>query len=183
MSKYIKLFEEYQEYDKFQPMNPSDKIYDFHKDEEFHKLFYSDDFTEKDKKEFGKVLRNNRGEDYVLLYHGTSCEIPVSKEGLKRTSNKTKKSLQSQTGFVYLSMFPSMAKTFAEMAYPYEDVCVYQIFIKIKDLKPDKDQLKNKRMWSDNKDIKDTLVDSLIYGKGARVKRDIMSYEIKKYDI
>ena len=133
-------------------------------------------------KEFKKALRKNKGEDYVLMYHGTSCENPIMEQGLKRTKNSTKKSLQSQTGYVYLTVYPSMAKTFAEMAYPYEDVCVYQVFVKVKDLKPDSDQLKNKRMWGE-KPIGNTLSDSLIHGRGARLKRDVMPYEIKKFDV
>ena len=171
-------------YDKFKPLNPWERVYDFHKDELFTHLFYGD-FTERDKKEFGKTLRNNKGEDYVLLYHGTTCNNTIESEGLKRTKESTKKSLQSQVGYVYLSVYPDMAKTFGKMAYPNEDICVYQVFIKIKDLKPDNDQLYNKRLWGGVKfsHIKNNLVDSLLYGHGARVKRDILPYEIKKYDI
>lgn len=179
----LKNFEDFHNesssFNKFQPLNPWEKIYDFSKDNQFHHLFYGGDFTEKDLKDFGKILRNNKGEDYVLLYHGTSSEIPIESEGLKKTTNKTKKSLQSQPGFVYLSVFPSMAKTFAEMAYPKTEISVYQVFIKIKYLKVDKDQLKNKRVFS-NIDVADNLVNSLVYGHGARVARNIEPYEIKK---
>jgi hypothetical protein len=177
--KHIKLFENY---DKFQPLNPWEEIYDFAKDEQFHNIFYSDNHSDKELKEFKKKLRKNKGEDYVLMYHGTSCNNPIMEQGIKRTKNSTKKSLQSQTGYVYLTVYPTMAKTFAETAYPYDDVCVYQVFVKIKDLKPDTDQLKNKRMWGDQ-NIGSTLTDSLIHGRGARVKRDIMPYEIKKIDV
>jgi hypothetical protein len=182
--KYIKLFEEFDpnNYDKFIPMNPWEKTYDFYKDPQFDKLFYGDDFTENDLKEFGKLLRKNKGEDYVLMYHGTSCDIPIETEGIKKTTVKTKKSIQSQPGFVYLSVFPDMAKRFGRMAYPYGDICVYQVFIKIKNLKPDTDQLRNKRMYSDI-DVVDNLVNSLVYGHGARVARNIELYEIKKYKI
>ena len=172
--------EETYTYDKFQSLNSWEKIHNFHKDESFNNIFYGEP-TDKEIKEFAKFLRDNK-EDYVLLYHGTSCDIPVEEEGLKRTSNKTKKSIQSQVGYVYLSVYPNMAKRFASIAYPKKDVCVYEVFVKIKDLKPDKDQLYNKRLWGDDKTIKDNLVNSFIIGHGARVKRDIFPYEIKKYN-
>jgi site-specific DNA-adenine methylase len=38
----------------------------------------------------------------VILYHGTSEKNAITKEGIKRTSLKSKKSLQSAVGFVYL---------------------------------------------------------------------------------
>lgn len=167
-----------QEYDKFQPLNPWEKVYDFHKDPQFDKFFYGEDYTDKDLKELGKILRNNKGEDYVLMYHGTSSAFDIENDGLKKTKVSTKRSIQSKPGFVYLSAYPDMAKRFGEMAYPTEDICVYQVFIKIKYLKPDKDQLRNKRVYSDI-DVKDTLVNSLVYGHGARVPRNIEPYELK----
>jgi len=176
MLKRIKLFEHF---DKFKPLNPWETTFDFHKDPQFDKFFYGEDFSKKDLKEFNKLLRDNRGENYVLMYHGTSCENDIENEGIKKTTLKTKRSLQSQPGFVYLSVFPEMAETFAKLAYPMEDVCVYQVFVKIKYLKPDKDQLRNKRLYSEI-DVNDTLIDSLIYGHGARVPRNIEPYEIKK---
>jgi hypothetical protein len=170
---------------KFSPLNSWEKVYDFHNDENFHHLFYGEDFTEKEFKEFKKLLRYNKGEDYLLLYHGTACEIPIKDEGLKRTKKSTKKSLQSQPGYVYLSVFPNMAKKFGELAYPGKDICVYQVFIKIKYLKPDMDQLYNKRMWGDGKydNLGKDLATSLIYGHGARANRDILPYELQKYNV
>jgi len=101
-------------------------------------------------------------------------------QGIKRTKNSTKRSLQSETGYVYLSVYPNMAKTFGEVGYAGKKACVYQVFVKIKDLKPDHDQLRNKRYWSKDPSIGNRLIDSLLYGHGARVKRDILPYEIKK---
>jgi hypothetical protein len=172
-------------YDKFQPLNPhQDKIHNFNKDEQFHKFFYSEDYTPKDLKEFKQILSRNRGEDYVILYHGTDAENPIMEEGLKRTTKKTKKSLQSQTGFVYLSIFPSMAKKFGEIGYPYaKEIKVYEVFIHFKDLVPDTDQLKNKRLWGENNSIGNSLADSFIYGHGARTKKDIPVYKIKEFKI
>lgn len=172
---FFKTFEEYN-YDKFQPLNPWENTYIFHKDEQFSKYFYKD-VTVKEIKEFNKFL-NTHKEHYVLLYHGTSSQIPVLNQGLYKTSQKTKKSLQSQSGFVYLSIFPDMAKTFGKMAYPYDDINVYEVFVKIKELKPDLDQLYNKRQYS-GINIGNSLAESLIYGHGARVARNIYPYEIK----
>jgi hypothetical protein len=183
MKNYEKFMKKYENYtNKFQPLNPWEKIYDFYKDPNFTKLFYGEDYTDKDLKEFGKILRHNKGEDYVLMYHGTSCEYNIKNYGIKKTTNKTKKSLQSSPGFVYLSIFPNMAKTFGEIAYPYQETCVYQVFIKIKYLKPDKDQISNQRMYA-GLDIKDTLINSFIYGHGARVARDILPYELIKFEL
>ena len=57
---------------------------------------------------------------------------------------------------------------------------VYAVIVKVQDLRPDKDQLFNKRRWDDSKKIGDTLADSLVYGRGARVKRNIYPYEIRE---
>ena len=72
-----------------------------------------------------------------------------------------------------------MAKTFSEIGNPYDEASVYSVVIKIKELKPDTDQLRNKRLWDkDFLEMGNTLADSLIYGSGARVKRNIEPYEI-----
>jgi hypothetical protein len=168
-------------YNKFQPLNPWEKTYDFHKDERFKHLFYGENFSEKEFKEFSKFL-NTHKEDYVLMYHGTSCDIPIEEEGIKKTTGKTKRSLQSQPDFVYLSVFPGMGEKFAKMAYPNREICVYQVFIKIKYLRPDKDQLFNKEVYS-GITLNPTLANSLVYGHGARVPRNIEPYELTKYNI
>ena len=179
--KYIKTFENHTDYDKFQPLNPhNEKIYDLIKIPELDSIFYSDSPTKEAIKYLKKIL--NDKESYVLMYHGTSSEYDIESEGLKRTKLGTKKSIQSETGFVYLSVYPDMAKQFGQMAYPREQVNVYQVFVKIKYLKPDKDQLRNKRLYSDIS-VSDTLYNSIVYGRGARVKRDILPYEIKKFKI
>ena len=140
---------------------------------------YNDDPSDKDINMFNRWLSLHRN-DYVVLYHGTSANIPVMTEGLRKTSMKTKKSIQSETGYVYLSLWPDSARTFGEIAYPYDDVKVYAVIVKVQDLRPDKDQLFNKRRWDDSKKIGDTLADSLVYGRGARVKRNIYPYEIRE---
>jgi len=122
---------------------------------------------------------------YAVMYHGTGASVPVMEDGLKRTSAKTKKSLQSATGYVYLSCYPSSAEMFGDVAYPHDDAVVYAVYVPIRDLLCDRDQLINKRMWGsdDGITIKDTLAHSLIYGHGARTKSEILPYAIARYSI
>jgi len=143
-------------------------------------IIYNEEASQKQRLAFSKWLRQHR-EDYVRLYHGTDSDIPILKDGLKKTSTRTKKSMQSATGFVYLSIYPQSARTFGELAYPRKQVTVYAVDIKIKELLPDKDQLRNKRLYGQF-DIDDTLADSLIFGHGARVKRNILPYELSATD-
>ena len=143
-------------------------------------IIYNEEASQKQRLAFNKWLRQHR-EDYVRLYHGTDSDIPILKDGLKKTSTRTKKSIQSATGFVYLSIYPQSARTFGELAYPRKQVTVYAVDIKIKELLPDKDQLRNKRLYGQF-DIDDTLADSLIFGHGARVKRNILPYELSATD-
>ena len=143
-------------------------------------IIYNEEASQKQRLAFNKWLRQHR-EDYVRLYHGTDSDLPILKDGLKKTSTRTKKSMQSATGFVYLSIYPQSARTFGELAYPRKQVTVYAVDIKIKELLPDKDQLRNKRLYGQF-DIDDTLADSLIFGHGARVKRNILPYELSATD-
>lgn len=142
-------------------------------------LITSPPHTEEDVKRLNKYLRANKNKT-ITLYHGTDASHNILQDGLLPTSAKRKKSLQSASGYVYLSVYKSMAKTFGEMANPYaKNIKVYKITLPINDLKVDNDQLKNKRMWSDV-EIGNTLGDSLIYGSGARVKGAIPNYYIKE---
>lgn len=151
-------------------------------DAETSAWIFNDSPDESDIERFKKWLFRHR-DDYVRLYHGTSSSIPVKEEGLKRTSAKTKKSMQSETGYVYLSVYPDSARTFGEIAYPYDEVTVYAVDIKIRQMKADKDQLRNRRMWDPSlRGVGDSLAESLVYGHGARVGRDILPYEIKRTD-
>ena len=134
----------------------------------------SPNITQKDIKELNKWLKVNRNE-YVRLYHGMGENNDILGKGIKRTSLKRSKSYQSQSGYVYLSRYPNMARSFGEINN-MSDTQVYAVDIKIKDLLPDLDQLNNQR--AAGKEIGNTLTESLIYGGGARIKRDIMPYEI-----
>ncbi|MEZ8295848.1 hypothetical protein AB6D11_18665 [Vibrio splendidus] len=135
---------------------------------------------------FGEWLKHASSSDsnatqYVVMYHGTLSSHPIPTQGLLRTNNRRKRSHQSCTGYVYVNLYPSMAKTFAEFSYPNQDVTVYAVKVPIADLLVDTDQLRNKRLFSgDNHPlILSTLADSLLYGSGARVKRDLDPYECR----
>lgn len=108
----------------------------------------------------------------VRLYHGTSSRHPILREGLLPTCRTRAKSLSSSCGYVYLSVFPGMARAFAELAYPFGQIIVYQVDICARRLLPDLDQLKSVRYFK-GADCGQTLAESLVYGRGARVKGKI----------
>lgn len=142
--------------------------------EPLKKWLRNTNITQKDVDDFNRWLQQHKNE-YVRLYHGTSERNNISDEGIKKTSSKNRKSYQSQSGYVYLSRYPNMARSFGEINN-MSDTQVYAVDIKIKDLLPDLDQINNQRAIG--KEINNTLAESLIYGGGARVKRHIMPYEV-----
>ena len=146
--------------------------------------------TDESVKEVKKYLKTLKSNIYdvqkVIMYHGTSAKHNITEEGLLKTTNSTKKSIQSQPGYVYLSMYSDSAKLFGEMGNPGEEVKIYAVEIdmynnnKNKNLVPDNDQLKNKRMNNHELDnIKNNLENSLIYGNGGRVKSNIENYKLR----
>ena len=150
------------------------RVINLNKYEPLKKWQWNANITQKDVDDFNRWLQQHKNE-YVRLYHSTSERNNISDEGIKKTSSKNRKSYQSQSGYVYLSRYPNMARSFGEINN-MSDVQVYAVDIKIKDLLPDLDQLNNQR--AAGKEIGNTLAESLIYGGGARIKRDIMPYEI-----
>jgi hypothetical protein len=178
--KFIKTFEAYVHSNYNVDMsNPIDLL------KEYPDFFYSEP-TPDLIKEFSKIINSHKNQYQpnirpVKLYHGTSANIDILKDGLLTTKMKTKKSLQSQTGFVYLSIFPDMAKTFGEIAYPYDDVVVYEVVVPVYLLQADKDQLNNQRAYA-GRNMGDSLAESALYGHGFRVKGDIPPYMIKVYE-
>lgn len=151
----IQLFEKYLEY----RYTPVARTFDI----ETIDLFEVNAFKNKDIDKLNKFLRKNQYKA-LKLYHGTSIEHDIENDGLLKTKQKTKKSIQSQPGYVYLSLYKDMAKTFGEMAYPMKDIVVYEVHVQIKSLLPDKDQLYNKRLYGSNEEIGGTLADSAIHG-------------------
>lgn len=146
-------------------------------------IIFNELCTEKDVRRFNQWLRTH-ADDYVRLYHGTASKFDIRHEGLKKTTAHRRHSYQSTSGFVYLSIYPSSARTFGEMAYPGQDVTVYAVDIKIRELRPDTNQLVNRRRfgYGEFDHIGNTLADSLIFGHGARVSRAIRPWEIKQTD-
>ena len=137
---------------------------------------------EKLHKAFRQFLFANKNTT-IRLYHGTSMKHDVANQGLLPTSSRRRLSLQSGSGYVYLTYDPMRALSFATMGYPSDKIFViYAVEVPICDLKPDPDKLKNKRMWSDGHSaIGSSLADSFIYGGGARVRGTIWPYQISVY--
>lgn len=109
----------------------------------------------------------------VRLFHGTSREWPVPREGLLPTTPvRRRRSAQSTPGYVYLSVYPGMAHSFGHMAYPYPrgGIVVYAVELPIRRLLPDPDQLRNQRHFAGRRGLGGTLAESLAYGHAARVR-------------
>ena len=127
----------------------------------------------KSEDELRRFLRDNK-DSYVRLYHGTGADVS---EGLKRTSSKNKRTPNSTHGFVYLAADPSVARRYGEFGYPGKSVSVYAVDVKVRDLLPDKDSIFLARRDS-GMDVSDDLASSLFNTGNARVRRDIMPYEM-----
>ncbi len=129
---------------------------------------------------FNDWLKEHK-DDYVRLYHGTSSSNreSVLKKGILKTTERRRKSYQSSSGFAYLSRWPSMAKTFGEMNN-HSDTDVWAVDVKIRDLKPDLDQLVNKRHAGII--CGDSLAESLLLGNGARVAKTIQPWQIHRIE-
>lgn len=154
--------------------------HNFCKDALFHKWIYGNPqaYDKKRIAAFNSWLKAHEEEE-CELYHGTDAKLPILQQGLIKTTARTKKSYQSQTGYVYLSIYPETAKLFGEIAYPGSRISVYAVVLKIKELLPDPDQLKNKKYWCGLSYLGNTLAESLCAGSGARVKRNVFPYELK----
>ena len=125
-------------------------------------------------------LRANRN-TFVTLYHGTSAAHNVAGpdgEGLLPTSQGRAKSLQSARGWVHLSVHPDAAEAFGRMAYPGQGVSVYAVTVPVRRLRPDADQLRNKRYWSGDGGIGGDLASSLAHGGGARVRGALAPFSL-----
>lgn len=135
--------------------------------------------TKEDRRDFAAFLRDHKN-DFVRMYHGTAVTHDVMGQGLLPTSPTRAKSLQSASGYVYLTYDPASALEFARMAYSgqYKDLVVYGVEVTIGRLLADADQLRNKRYWGGDASIGNTLADSLIYGRGARVKGKIEPMQV-----
>jgi hypothetical protein len=128
--------------------------------------------------------RNLYKMDKIILFHGTSKKNNIKDEGILKTTARRKRSLQSRVGRVSLSLYPSTAQLFGELAYPGEEIEVYAVCVPFRDLIADTDQLANKRAalteyGDSSKHIKNTLPHSFFYGSGAWLKRHVHNYEVR----
>lgn len=146
--------------------------YDFAHDERFAHLFYGDP-SPAEVKAFSSWLRS-RPNEFVRLYHGTAAANPIWEEGLLPTSLTRRNSIQSGSGFVYLSVFPGMAFDFgryASLNRPADAdgarVAVYPVTMTIRSLAADIDQLHNRRLWA-GEVVGNSLAESLVRARGAR---------------
>ncbi|MBI2513269.1 MAG: hypothetical protein HYV96_14930 [Opitutae bacterium] len=113
-------------------------------------------------------LRANPG-GWVRLYHVTDARLPVRELGLLPTSARRRHSLQARSGYVSLSLFPGHAELFAKLAFPLQAITVSSVDLRVSELVPNLDQLRNQRLWA-GRPVRSTLAHSLAYGHGAQVK-------------
>lgn len=157
-----------------------DNPIDFSKHPRWHGVAYDSTPEPALLKQLDRWLKNHPNA-FVRLYHGTQADFPILEQGLLPTSAKRRNSLQSRNGYVSLSIYPGMAKVFAETAFPGKAIQVYEVTLTVSRLVPDKDQLKNKRLYGGLEGIRDTLAHSLAYGHGAQVKGGIDRYALSVY--
>ena len=178
ISKFVKeALSSFEEQEKEPSFSASD-IAGEHNVISLRELPFIHDETPEGVERMKKWLREHK-DDYVRLYHGTSSSFDIAHQGLLPTSARRRNSFQSQSGYVYLSVWPSLARTFGEIGNPYHETVVYAVDIKVSDLKPDTDQLYNKRMTGEYDFAGNTLADSIIIGHGARVRGKIEPWRIK----
>lgn len=142
----------------------------------FADLMYTSKQDPKLFKEFNIWLKQNPNK-VIRLYHGADKNSPIVDQGLLKASPNRRKSLASSHGFVYLSPFKETAEIFGKIGNPY-GYTVYTVDLPIRLLKPDKDQLANKKIGNSN--IGNTLADSIIYGRSVSVKDNIPPYMINR---
>lgn len=149
---------------------------DLARDPRWRHLFYAEP-TADGVAALGRWLRALPRETPVRLYHGTGASVPVAARGLLPTSAGRRRSLQSAAGYVALSAYPGMARTFGAMGWPGDPLAVYAATLPLGRLLPDHDQLRNVRQWSGGDAARAgagaTLADSLAWGHGARVRGSV----------
>lgn len=147
------------------------------------KLFDISDYSENNIKKINSWFFQKRksADTIVRLYHGTSPKYDISNQGLFTTSISRKHSYQSESGYVYLSIYPQQAKTFGNVGCGINNAVVYEVYVPVEWLKPDTDQLRNMRLYG-SPDCGNSMADSLLYGDGFRVKGNIPPYAIKKWN-
>lgn len=133
-------------------------------------MFYGNPSAER-VRALARFLRDNP-QHLLRLYHGTAARLPILDDGLRPTTARTARSLQSGHGYVYLTVYPGQARFFAQMAYPQKAVTVYAVTLPVALCRPDRDQLRNQRYWA-GRIVRNTLADSLAWGHGVAVRERI----------
>ena len=118
-------------------------------------------------------------EKYMLLFHGTglTCVKNIEEKGLLATNRTRRRSYQVQGGYVYLATSVDVAETFGSLGNGNR-TAVFLVLVKVRDLCPDLDQLRNLESVMPDVDIKHTLADSVYYSECLRVKGNIPNYRM-----
>lgn len=111
----------------------------------------------------------------IRMYHGTSINLDLASSGIRPTSASNKRSLQVESGYVYLAATPARALKHGQMANGGQ-AKVYEVLVDVKDLLADKDQLSN--LAATGAGVKNTLAHSFTYAGGARVKGVIAPWAV-----
>lgn len=130
-------------------------------------------------KKFIQINGNKYQNNQLKFYHATNANYDIENQGLLPTSQTRRNSYQSGSGYVYLANSPEQAQEFADLAFPRNDIAIYEVDVYFNQMLPDKDQIRNQRLHTGKEDIKDTLANSIVYGGGIRVKGKIPPYQIK----
>ena len=149
-------------------------------DDEFKSIIYSEP-TQGNIDYLNKLLKRDSKNRFIKVYHGTHPNNNILDEGILRTTTKRRNSYQSESGYTYFSIFPSMAKQFGDVGYGISNAVVYEVTLPLYEIRPDDDQIRNVNHYKGT-NLKSDLGTSILYGHGIRVKGDIPPYMIKKYE-
>lgn len=137
-----------------------------------------DEESVKKVKKFIQLYGNKYQNNQVKFYHATNADYDIENQGLLPTSKNRRNSYQSGSGYVYLANTPEQAKEFADFAFPRNNIAIYEVNVYFNQMLPNKDQIRNQRLYAGKEELKDTLANSIVFGGGIRVKGKIPSYQI-----
>jgi N12 class adenine-specific DNA methylase len=130
-------------------------------------------------KNFNAWISNNQNKT-VTLYHGTSSKHNIVEDGLKL--NQSKNFNISKENSISFALNEFSASNWGEIAYPQENITTYRIQVKISDLIPDVNQIRNNVNYYNIK-IGNSLAESVLIGQGVAVNRNILANEIVGFNI
>lgn len=159
----------------------SDLIISPDDDEYLQSFLYKYELSDSDRIQINAYFKKHKF-DNIILYHATHPRNSILEEGLLKTTSSRRLSYQSTSGFVYLAIHPSMAKSYSDIGYGISNSVIYEVTIPVEYLMPDTDNLMNQRIAKPEYNIKDTLADSMVYAHTFKVKGNIPPYMIKTYN-